>query len=102
MSDDAVSGNRAKPEGWELNGVVYPINPDELTVNARFEVVLKSPRLDGHKYPILPGDVLSREADGTYMKHAPGLAVGGLEIPDEFIITWAEYDPSVHLTEAGF
>lgn len=28
-------------------------------------------------YPLLPGDVLVREDDGTYMKVAPGLGIGG-------------------------
>lgn len=35
-------------------------------------------------YPLLPGDLLVPEPDGTYMKEAPGLAVGG------FVLTHAQ------------
>jgi hypothetical protein len=31
-------------------------------------------------YPLLEGDVLTREPDGTYIKHAPGLGVAGFEL----------------------
>jgi hypothetical protein len=34
-------------------------------------------------YPLLPGDLLVRELDGTWMKEAPGLAVGGFVLTAE-------------------
>lgn len=34
-------------------------------------------------YSILPGDLLVKEAEGTYMKEAPGLAVGGFVLTPE-------------------
>lgn len=34
-------------------------------------------------YPLLPGDLLTREPGGTWMKEAPGLAVGGFELSKE-------------------
>lgn len=34
-------------------------------------------------YPLLPEDIVSREVDGTWMKHAPGMAVGGFVLSPE-------------------
>lgn len=35
------------------------------------------------KYPLLPGDLLVRDAGGTWAKEAPGLAVIGFELTPE-------------------
>lgn len=35
------------------------------------------------KYPLLPGDLLIEQRDGTFVKWAPGLAVGGFTLTDE-------------------
>lgn len=35
------------------------------------------------EYPLLPGDLLVRTPDGTFMKEAPGLAVGGFTLSPE-------------------
>jgi len=80
-----------KPNAYELNGVIHPINDNDLTVKERFEVELRSPALKGHIYPVLPGDVLVRDNDGSYTKVAPGIAIAGLQIPTEFVITWADW-----------
>lgn len=47
-------------------------------------------RIDGaHKtmptYPLLPDDLLVREADGTFHKECPGISVGGFTLTDEQI-----------------
>ena len=34
-------------------------------------------------YPLLPGDLLVQQADGSWMKEAPGLAVGGFVLTPE-------------------
>ena len=34
-------------------------------------------------YPLLPGDLLVRDSDGTWTKEAPGLAVIGFVLSDE-------------------
>lgn len=34
-------------------------------------------------YPLLPGDLLVREADGTWTKEAPGLAVMGFGLNED-------------------
>lgn len=34
-------------------------------------------------YPLLPGDIILREPDGRWMKHAPGIAVGGFLLSAE-------------------
>lgn len=35
-------------------------------------------------YPLFPDDVLTKEPDGTYAKHAPGLGVFGFKLtPDQ-------------------
>lgn len=34
-------------------------------------------------YPLLPEDIVSLEPDGTWMKHAPGLAVSGFVLKPE-------------------
>lgn len=35
------------------------------------------------EYPLLPDDLLVREPSGTWMKEAPGLAVGGFVLTEE-------------------
>lgn len=35
------------------------------------------------KYPLLPGDPITEEDDGTFTKHAPGLGVGGFRLTPE-------------------
>lgn len=35
------------------------------------------------EYPLLPGDILTQAADGTYTKHAPGLGVCGFRLTPE-------------------
>jgi hypothetical protein len=53
-------------------------------VNAGFQVTTTiehaHPKLDA--YPLLPGDLIVREPDGTWMKEAPGLAVGGFVLSE--------------------
>ena len=49
------------------------------------------------EYPLLPGDIIAPEIDwdddgneiatGTWMKHAPGLAIGGFVLTDEDVAT---------------
>ena len=34
-------------------------------------------------YPLLPGDLLVRDPDGSWAKEAPGLAVGGFALTPE-------------------
>lgn len=34
-------------------------------------------------YPLLPGDLLVLEDDGSYWKECPGMSVGGLRLTDE-------------------
>lgn len=31
-------------------------------------------------YPLLPGDIILPDYGGTYMKHAPGIAIGGFRL----------------------
>lgn len=38
-------------------------------------------------YPLLPGDLLVRDFDGTWAKEAPGLAVVGFVLSDEQVAT---------------
>lgn len=45
----------------------------------------------GHIYPLLPGDVLTRADDGTYMKHAPGLGVFGFTLASEDLEPYSDY-----------
>jgi hypothetical protein len=35
------------------------------------------------EYPLLPGDVITKSEDGTWMKHAPGLAILGFILTSE-------------------
>jgi hypothetical protein len=42
-------------------------------------------------YPLIPGDIIHKDGDGTYWKSSPGLMVGGFTIEEEDIQTWAEY-----------
>lgn len=35
------------------------------------------------KYPLMPGDLLQKDDDGTYFKEAPGIAVGGFVLTAE-------------------
>lgn len=37
-------------------------------------------------YPLLPGDLLVRDADGTFTKEAPGLAVIGFMLREEDVV----------------
>lgn len=41
-------------------------------------------RIDGARtiddYPLLDGDLLTKELDGTWLKESPGLAVGGFRL----------------------
>jgi hypothetical protein len=39
------------------------------------------------QYPLLPGDVIIQDPDGTWTKHAPGLAMAGLELSEVWIAT---------------
>lgn len=64
-----------------------PVKPTDKTVRRRVEVSIGP---DDYKYPILPGDVLTGFG-GRYSKHAPGIALADIPIPDEEIITWQEY-----------
>lgn len=34
-------------------------------------------------YPLLPGDLLQKDDDGTFFKEAPGIAVGGFVLTPE-------------------
>jgi hypothetical protein len=34
-------------------------------------------------YPLLPGDLLVREEDGSYWKECPGMSVGGFVLTNE-------------------
>ena len=47
-------------------------------------------RVVGHKlmpnYPLLPGDVIVQNSDGSWTKHAPGLAMAGLVLPDVWVV----------------
>lgn len=47
-------------------------------------------RVVAHKlmpeYPLLPGDVIVQNPDGTWTKHAPGLAMAGLELPEVWVV----------------
>jgi hypothetical protein len=52
-------------------------------------------RMDGRRpdmldYPLLPGDVLRKDEDGTWWKVAPGLAIGGFVLSDEDVARLAE------------
>jgi hypothetical protein len=38
-------------------------------------------------YPILPGDLLLKEDDGTYIKVCPGVAMTGFQLTDEQVAT---------------
>lgn len=38
-------------------------------------------------YPLLPGDLLQKDPDGTYFKEAPGIAVGGFVLTSEQEVT---------------
>lgn len=54
-------------------------------IRPRFRVLST---LDGRKanmptYPLLPGDIVIQDEDGTWTKHAPGLAIGGFELTAE-------------------
>lgn len=35
------------------------------------------------RYPLMPGDLLQKDDDGTFFKEAPGLAVGGFILTPE-------------------
>lgn len=37
-------------------------------------------------YPLLPGDLLVQDSGGTFMKEAPGIAVGGFQLSHEDIL----------------
>jgi hypothetical protein len=39
------------------------------------------------QYPLLPGDVIVQDPDGSWTKHAPGLAMAGLELSDVWVAT---------------
>ena len=41
-------------------------------------------------YPLLPGDIISREDDGRWMKHAPGLGIGGFLLTEDDVATLEE------------
>lgn len=41
-------------------------------------------------YPLLPGDIVTRESDGRWMKHAPGLGIGGFLLTEEDVATLEE------------
>lgn len=43
--------------------------------------LLPIPETEG--YPLFPGDVLRQMEDGTWMKIAPGLAIGGFRLMDQ-------------------
>ena len=43
-------------------------------------------------YPLLPGDILTQERDGRWMKHAPGIAIGGFLLSVEDIESQEEAD----------
>lgn len=38
-------------------------------------------------YPLLPGDLLTQDADGTWTKEAPGLCLGGFVLTDQKVAT---------------
>lgn len=57
---------------------------DGFLVMTRLDNVNRNPKLR-EKYPLLPEDLITREPDGTFMKEAPGFAVGGFELTDEQI-----------------
>lgn len=50
-----------------------------------FEVQEKtiSPHVLHPTYPLLPGDILVEQEDGTFTKTAPGLGLGGFVLTDE-------------------
>ena len=48
------------------------------------------------RYPLLPGDLLVREADGRYTKEAPGLCVLGFELTPEQEATLEECEFNAH------
>ena len=48
------------------------------TVVEAFTHTMKS----GYEYPILVGDHLEQDDDGTFIKVAPGIAVGGIVPPE--------------------
>ena len=41
-------------------------------------------------YPLLPGDLLSRNPDGTWTKECPGLTISGFHLTDNEIATLVE------------
>lgn len=43
-------------------------------------------------YPLLPGDLLTVEEGDTFMKEAPGLAVGGFTLTPEQVATLRKVD----------
>lgn len=45
------------------------------------EITGAHPQMDD--YPLLPGDLLVAEEDGTYFKECPGMAVGGFRLTPE-------------------
>lgn len=47
------------------------------------------------KYPLLPGDLLVRDG-ATWMKDAPGLAVGGFVLTEEQVATLRRVEFVVH------
>jgi len=52
------------------------------TIVDEFTHTMKS----GYEYPILVGDHLEQDEDGTFVKVAPGIAVGGIRPPEGSIV----------------
>lgn len=63
----------------------------------RVTVALDGRRPDMPGYPLLPGDIIAPSIDwdddgneielGTWMKHAPGIAIGGFVLTEEDLAT---------------
>lgn len=51
-------------------------------------------------YPLLPGDVLTKDADGTYTKQAPGLGVVGFVLTPEQAAALEEVDGTIVIGSA--
>ena len=54
-----------------------------MSIQYRVTVALENKNRTHPNYPLLPGDIITQEPDGHHwMKHAPGLAVGGFLLTD--------------------